>query len=245
LTNFVISDIIETCRKNLKEVKGLMFSLLKNILKAIFTITPILALSNQAQAVSISLVPSSLTINPGDEFNVDIVLNNPSNEGLVGIGIWIKYDKNFLNVLDADTGNWITSGVNILDGPYHDPFDLPGDPGLFDNANDASIDGEIRWDARRSFFDLTDIYPSGTFATITFQAESQPGTTQLDFYGQGTGGYPDTYVVNENSQYILAGTTGADVTVIPEPLSILLFGLGLSGLVIRAKKTFKKAKIYS
>ncbi len=216
-----------------------MFNLSKNILKAAFTITLILGLSSYAQAVSISLIPSDFIVSPGEQFNVDVVLNNPSNEGLVGIGIWIKYDKDLLNVLDTDTGNWITEDVNILDGPYHNPFDLPGDPGLFSNANDANIDGEIKWDARRSFFELTDIYPSGTFATITFQAESLLGNTQLDFYGQGTGGYPDTYVVNENSQYILTGTSGAGISVIPEPTSILLLGLGLSGLVF-VKKNKKK-----
>jgi hypothetical protein len=207
-----------------------MFSLSKNILRIVFSLMLILGLSNGAQAVSISLIPSTSIVNPQEQFSVDVVLNNPSNEGLVGIGIWIKYDKNFLDVLDADAGNWITEGVNILDGPYHTPFDLPGDPGLFPNGNDASIDGEIRWDARRSFFDLTDIYPSGTFATIVFQAKSLLGSTQLDFYGQGTGGYPDTYVVDENSQYILTETVSGSVSVIPEPSSLLLLGVGFVGL---------------
>lgn len=181
-------------------------------------------------AVSISLLPSDNVVSPGEEFALDVVLNNPSNEGLVGIGIWIKYNPALLNVIDTDTGNWITEGVNILDGPYHNPFDLPGDPGLFPNANDASIDGEIRWDARRSFFNLTNIYPSGTFATITFQAESLLGSTQLDFYGKGTGGYPDTYVVNANGQYILTETMGSSVSVVPEPSSLLLLGIGIAGL---------------
>ncbi len=36
-----------------------------------------------------------------------------------------------------------------------------------------------------------------------------------------------------------------DVSPIPEPTSILLLGLGLSGLVICAKKSLKKAKIFS
>lgn len=207
-----------------------MFNLYKNALKATFTLMLILGLSTWAEATTISLIPSDLTVNPGEQFNVDVVLNNPSNEGLVGIGIWIKYNPDLLNVLDTDNGNWITEGINILDGPYHDPFDLPGDPGMFDNANDAGIDGEIRWDARRSFFDFTDIHPSGTFATITFQAEDLLSSTQLDFYGDGMGGYPDTYVVNEDAEYILTGTTGTEISVVPEPSSILLLGTGLFGL---------------
>ncbi len=184
-----------------------------------------------ANPVTISLVPGTLSISPGQQFNVDVVLNNPYSEGLVGIGLWIKYDKDLLNVVDTDTGNWVTAGTNILDGSYHNPFDLPGDPGIFDNLNDADTDGEIKWDARRSFSDFTNIYPSGTFATITFQAEGNLGSTALAFYGTGTGGVPDTYIMNESAEQILTGTSGATVSVIPEPASLVLMATGLSMLV--------------
>jgi len=191
---------------------------------------------SQANAVSISLIPSNSTVAPGQQFTVNAVLNNPSSEGVAGIGMWIRYNSSLLTVLDTDTGNWITSGTNILDGPYHAAFNLPGDPGLFPDANDASTDGQITWDARRSFSDLTNIYPSGTFATITFQAKNSLGSTPLAFYGAGTGGYPDTYVINSAGDFILTGATGADVNVVPEPASLLLLTSGLFGLRLLQRK---------
>lgn len=212
----------------------------KRFLSKVLFIVILVAMSTiNANAVTISLIPDSLNVGPGQQFNLNVVLNNPTSQGLVGIGIWIKYDKDLLNVVDADTGNWVTTGTNILDGSYHSSFNLPGDPGMFDNANDAGLDGEIRWIAGRSISDFTNIYPSGTFATITFQAESNLDSAVLAFYGAGTGGYPDTYVMNEAGEQILTSTYGATVNIVPEPTSLLLIGMGLAifgNSIIRRKE---------
>lgn len=195
----------------------------------LFIITFILIFPVSAGAVTISLIPDTLTVGPTGQFNVDVILNNPLNEGLAGIGIWLKYDNNLLTVLDTDAGNWITAATNILDGPYHGAFDLPGDPGT-ENLNDANIPGEIIWNASRSFSNWTNICPSGTFARITFQAQGVSGQIPLGFYGAGTGGVPDTFVVDEYGQQILTSTDGVTLSVIPEPGSLALLGMGLLGL---------------
>ena len=214
--------------------------MLNRVLRYVLAVIVIvLILPTNVGAVTISLVPDNVVVGPGGQFNVDLVLNNPLHEGLAGIGVWLKYDKNLLNVIDTDSGNWITSGTNISDGPYHSAFNLPGDSGIFDDANDANTDGEIKWDARRSFFDITDIYPSGTFARITFQAEGNLGSTSLSFAGTGTGGYPDTYVVNAAGGQILTGTNDATISVIPEPGTLLLLIGGLPGIAVFIKKDRK------
>ena len=202
----------------------------------LLTLVLVLILPTTAGAVTISLTPETLAVGPGDQFNVELVLNNPLNEGLTGVGVWLKYDKDLLNVVDTDSGNWITSGTNISDGPYHDPFALPGDPGMFDNANDANTDGEVKWDSRRSFFNFTNISPSGTFARITFQAEGNLGLASLGFAGTGTGGYPDTYVVNEAGEQILTDTNDATISIIPEPATIILLITGLGGILSLTRK---------
>ena len=216
----------------------------KIVFRLFFTVSLImLTLPAACGAVSITLVSDTLSdtleVGRGEQFDVDVVLDNAGSEGLVAIGIWIQYDENLLNVVDTDSGNWITEGINILDGLYHIPFDLPGDPGMFDNANDAGIAGEIAWDARRSWSDWTDITPCGIFATITFEAQDVLGQTALEFFGAGMGGYPDTYVMNAAGDQILISTSGASVNVIPEPGTILLLSAGLFSVF-----GVKRRKIY-
>jgi hypothetical protein len=125
-----------------------------------------------------------------------------------------------------------------LDGPYHGSFNLPGDIGT-ENTNDTSTPGEIIWNAARSSSDWTNIYPSGTFARITFQAKGILGQTPLNFYGPGTGGYPDTYVINETGEQILVSSDGVTLSVVPEPASIILLGSGLFGLFCLTRKKHK------
>ena len=58
----------------------------------------------------------------GDAFRVEAILDNRADSLMDGVDIYIRYDPDILEVVDADRDNWITRGVNILDGPYHQQF---------------------------------------------------------------------------------------------------------------------------
>lgn len=198
-----------------------------------------------AQAgVSISLSPNVSNVAPAGVFTVDVNLNNPSLDSVYGIGIWLKYDAALLNVLDYDSGNWVTAGTNILDGPYHTSFNFPGES-YAPNKNDANTDGAIWWMVSESDSQWTERQtPSGTFATIKFQAEGPLGTANLWFDGLGTGGSPDTFVLSkETGENILDNTSGATVNVVPEPGSFILTGLGLFGLFGFCKNARKGGQV--
>ena len=204
----------------------------------------IFRLSDYSEAsVAIYLSPSEQNVVPGEIFNIDIGLANPDSDGIYSMGIWLKYDSSLLNVIDYDTDNWVTEGINILDGPYHTEFDFPGDPDFgFPNKNDAGADGEISWHITRSDSQSLTISPQGIFATVKFQAEDSLGTGALWFEGAGTGGPKDTFVINGDIENILSNAEGGNVNVIPEPASLLLLGGGLMSLLsfIKIKRLKRK-----
>ncbi|NOX96596.1 MAG: PEP-CTERM sorting domain-containing protein [Nitrospirae bacterium] len=199
------------------------------------------------EAATITLNPSSSTVGLNETFNVDLVLNlDTAVNDLDGVGIYLKYDPNILNVLDYDAGNWDTTGTNILDGPYHVPFNLPGDI-YFPNRNvvgpEGGIsDGEISWFVSSGFYGSGVSVPAGSnvFATIQFQAAGVLGSTNLTFSGTNSGGFNDTWVHSTASGYLLPtyekSFVGGEVTVIPEPGTLILLGSGILGLITMRKR---------
>lgn len=62
----------------------------------------------------------------GEEFVVKVGLNNPEGALIDALSFFITFDPEKLQVLDTERFNWISRGVNILDGPYHEdyPWDM-------------------------------------------------------------------------------------------------------------------------
>ncbi len=189
-----------------------------------------LGFAQSAQAaVYLSLEPSTQDVGVGSQFTLNMNLANSSSEQLYAINVWLSFNPAYLEVLDSDSDNWITDGTNVLDGPYHSAFkwDFHGQ----NTANNGT--GRISY-GEGSF--STTVTGSGTFAQIKFLAKANALNTPINYLITGTGGIDDTYVTDSSANNILGGVSGATVTVIPEPGSILLLGTGLVVMYRRRKK---------
>ena len=201
----------------------------------------IFSFSCLAQAsMTMYLSPSSQAVGVGDTFDLEVGLNNPDSIAFDTLSFWITFDPTKLAVQDTDTDNWINTGINVLDGLYHTtyPFNVH-----FQNSAD-NTSGDILYN--EGILPST-LSGSGTFARITFLALAMTPFTSIDFnfdWGQ----LNDTYVVNSGVDVLGSsldhtdGAIGADITIIPEPGSLVLLGAGLMGMVaLRNSKRKKEA----
>ena len=199
-------------------------------LKLISVFLMFLAITLPAEAsVYLSLQPSAQDIGAGSQFTVNMNLDNPSSQQLSFLNVWLSFDPNYLEVVDSDSGNWITSGTNVLDGPYHGAFNWD-----FHGQNSAD-NGTGRISYGEGSFSTT-VTGNGTFAQIKFLAKAPVLNTPINYLVTGTNGLDDTYVADTVANNILGGTSGADVNVIPEPATLLLFGVGAAGLAKSRRK---------
>ncbi len=119
--------------------------------------------------VTLALRPRARSVAAGEDLLVDVVYSNPRRTDIDTIKMKIRFDPRILQVVDNDEGNWITSGINILDGPYHD--DLPFDFHMKNIAYNTS--GEIQYEM--GFSRKERIPSSGVIATIRFRAQAANG----------------------------------------------------------------------
>jgi len=126
--------------------------------------------------VKLSLAGPDHPIQVGDTFQVDIIFDNSADSFVDRVDVYLKYDPEVLDVLDTDEGNWMTRGVNILDGPYHAlfPFDYHIENQVFAGR------GEIVY--RMGITDPERLrHRVGTLATVTFRAKAPVPSTSVAF----------------------------------------------------------------
>lgn len=183
--------------------------------------------------VHLSLSPSSQEVGLNEQFTLDMVLQNSFQEQVGMLNVFLKFDPDYLQVLDSDTGNWETDGINVLDGPYHGVFNWEEFPAQ--NVAD-NTEGTISYGGA-SFFN--EVRGSGTFAQINFLSKAPVSNTRIDYFYSGLYDLEDTYALNLMAVNILSGASGASVSVTPEPLSCLLYVAGgaVFGLFGLRKKT--------
>jgi hypothetical protein len=145
------------------------------------------------QDASFSITPSTQTVTPGQEFEVDILVDNISGQDVITSGFDLTYPKDLMDVLDSDS---TSTGIQI-DASNSDFSET--DPGL--NIVNPST-GEINFTAGTQVQNPVN-KTSIAIATIHFQAKENI-TTQIanieiiassntDIMVSGAGGQPESY----------------------------------------------------
>jgi hypothetical protein len=75
-----------------------------------------------ASAIQLSMRPSNPEPQSGEEFVIDVLLDNPKYLAFDEVYLAIGFDPAKVQVLDWDYNNWIRRGVNIFDGHAHETF---------------------------------------------------------------------------------------------------------------------------
>jgi hypothetical protein len=138
--------------------------------------------------IALSLRSRKASVSVGQDFLVDIVYNNPNHAEMDMVKLKLRFDPKVLQVVDYDTDNWITNGINIFDGAYHD--DLPFDHQIRNQAFNSS--GLIMY--TMGFGEQVRVPSSGVIATIRFQAIASAPETRVAFQLDESSTEPDTTV---------------------------------------------------
>lgn len=131
-------------------------------------------------------VPARVAV--GEEFWVDVVLLNESLVPIDAVGFFIEFDAATLEVIDEDRANWITRGVNIWDGAFHEtyPFDMH-----VANAAD-NVRGTIEYKMARHYGAWP--LPTGVLARVHFRAKAPADATAIAMRRRARGKIPGTYL---------------------------------------------------
>ena len=126
--------------------------------------------------IRLQLVGPKKPIRVGASFDVDLVFDNRADSLIDGVSVYIDFDPEVLRPIDIDQDNWITRGMNILDGPYRNRF-----PFDFHTANQVYPNrGEIVY--RVGIGDAERLrHRVGTMATLRFRAIAPAPSTSIRF----------------------------------------------------------------
>lgn len=180
------------------------------------------SLKHNTRLIVRPVLPESGSIRVGDEFEVDIELENPDGVEFNRVVLFLVYNTRVMEALDADRvesedgetlGNWVQHGINILDGPYHDEF-----PFNMFVENQVRLDqGFIHYEVGNQRDMLTS---QGTLATCRFRAIAPTARTRLKAFFNRQGRSPTTGVFLHNLDVLGSASDHTDGVVFV-PFSIL------------------------
>lgn len=125
--------------------------------------------------IHLFLMPEKEIVHLNEEFFVHIYLANNERVPADNLSLVIQYNPRILEVIDYDEENWITRGINIFDGLYHENFPF-----------DYQIRNYVNPDKGLIYYRMGSSEPeiftnSGTVATIKCKARMGNVTTALRF----------------------------------------------------------------
>lgn len=125
--------------------------------------------------IQLYLKPRRPVVGLGEEFLVDVMYRNPKRADMDTVKLKLRFDPEVLQVVDYDEGNWITRGVNVFDGAYHEelPFDYHRKNAAFNTT------GIIEYD--NGFGSQVPVSEEGVIATIRFKAVQPAVSTPIVF----------------------------------------------------------------
>ena len=165
-----------------------------------------------------------LTVLPGETVTIDIEISTTGAEALA-LG---------LRAADYDPAV-LTNGVGtIVPAVIFDFGPGSGFGGLANSASGAEEGpGGPRPGTSINLFQGVSLQPAASAGPVAFQIQFTAGAPGSTTVGIGAfGAYGDTYAGGDN----VANNTAVQVTVIPEPGTALLMGLGLAGLAAAGRK---------
>ncbi|CAN5428221.1 hypothetical protein BH09SUM1_BH09SUM1_04250 [soil metagenome] len=126
------------------------------------------------ETVGLQLIAPHQELRTNDVFRVRVRLNNPEGALVDALNFFVKFDPDVLEVVDADEFNYISRGVNVLDGPYH--LNFPWDMHKRNEVRNES--GIVNY--QMSLSNGASL-PSKTVADIYFKALAPTAATEIYF----------------------------------------------------------------
>jgi len=123
--------------------------------------------------VGLKLLGPNRTPAIGEEFEVQVHLENPGGAVIDSVRFYVTFDPEVLEVVDKDIGNWMRRGINVHDGPYR--LNYPFDYHKFNEVDNRR--GRIKYAMGLS---KTLSLPTGTFASIHFRAKELTESTKIE-----------------------------------------------------------------
>ena len=156
----------------------------------------------EGRGVHLALVPAEEEVLPGEISTLEVFVINPDLIAFDEVRFRLRYNPMEVDILDADEGNYITRGINIYDGDFHDtmPFEAHEK-----NAVDP-VHGIIDYVVGSGRGVRT--YRSGAVARIVFRMKRKAGSAAFWFEGLNplTGRYVSD--VRARGRSLLGPTTG-------------------------------------